>query len=83
MSDDKKDALVPVFVPPLFSLLGEMEQEKGQPLTRDEVEEVRDKATVMVVPKSRAEQLEKSRGRDIDPRNCWQEWQERRGRSAT
>ena len=74
--NDSQDPLVPIFVPALVVLLKNREEEKGAPLTEDEVSEVRDRATVVVVKRSRADEMTKSRGfPDIDPLNCWEEWQ--------
>jgi hypothetical protein len=77
------DPLVPVFTPALVTLLSDLEKDKGAPLTEEEVEEVRDKATVIVLRRSRAEEMTKSRGfMDIDPKNCWSEWLAHRERLA-
>jgi hypothetical protein len=71
-----KERLVPVFMPSLASLLLNREQKKGMPLTREEVLEIRDRATVVMVPESNALTIEERRGyQDIDPRRCWEEWQ--------
>ncbi len=70
---------VPTFMPALALLLRQAEQAKGSPLTRAEVLQVRDKGTCMMLRSSAALELEEKRGfRDIDPENCWEDWQELR-----
>lgn len=72
---------VPVFMPALAHLLRQAEQAKGSPLTRAEVLAVRDQGACMMVRGSAALELEEKRGfRDIDPENCWEEWQALRER---
>ena len=71
--------LVPVFMPPLATVLANHEREKGAPLTEEEVIAIRGKSVVMMMRRSIAEQMAQKRGwRDIDPQNCWQEWQQAR-----
>ncbi|MFZ3001095.1 MAG: DUF2314 domain-containing protein [Undibacterium umbellatum] len=73
MSDEK---LLPVFIPALIALLVNAEDKKSTPLTPDEVLEIRDNASVMMMEKAHADALAESRGYDdIDPENCWYEWQ--------
>ena len=68
--------LIPVFVPALGAILIAAEDQKGTPLTADEVISIRDKAACVMMSTSRAERLAESRGYDdIDPENCWYEWQ--------
>jgi hypothetical protein len=65
-------ALVPVFVPSLASLLMKAESESPHPLTREQVLAIRDAAMVMMLPREVAE----LRGYDdLDPEECWEEWQ--------
>jgi len=67
---------VPTFIPALALLLRQAEQAKGSPLTRAEVLQVRDKGTCMMLRSSIALEMEEKRGfRDIDPEDCWEEWQ--------
>jgi len=67
---------VPVFIPALALLLRQAEQAKGSPLTRAEVLQVRDKGVCMMLRPSAALELEEKRGfRDIDPEDCWEDWQ--------
>lgn len=70
------DQLVPLFIPALGALLINVEDKKGSPLNEEEVLAVRDGATVMMVTKEHAESMAESRGyTDIDPENCWYDWQ--------
>jgi hypothetical protein len=74
-----EEPLIPVFMPTLAALLMNREQEKGAPLTEAEVLEIRDTAIVMMMPESQADAMNDARGYlDIDPENCWQEWQQLR-----
>jgi hypothetical protein len=69
------EKLIYVFMPTLASLLLNAERSKGAPLTYEEVIAVRDKATCVMVPEGVAAQIEEKRGySDIDPENCWEEW---------
>ncbi|KQV45399.1 DUF2314 domain-containing protein [Duganella sp. Root336D2] len=70
------EELVPLFIPALGVLLVNMEDEKGSPLDEDEVLALRDKASVMMVSKEHFESMAESRGyADLDPENCWYDWQ--------
>ncbi len=67
---------VPIFMPALAHLLREAELSKGSPLTRAEVLQARDQGVCMMLRGSAALELEEKRGfRDIDPEDCWEEWQ--------
>lgn len=69
--------LVAVFMPSLVAVLIRSEKQKGMPLAEHEVLETRDKAIVMMMRAEEAAKMEESRGyRDIDPDNCWMEWQQ-------
>ena len=71
-----EEALVAVFVPALVTLLHQAESEKGEPLTEDEVIDIRDKAVCITMKYSQAQAVEAKRGYpDIDPDNVWAEWQ--------
>ncbi|KNC11539.1 hypothetical protein AC790_13285 [Pantoea sp. RIT-PI-b] len=64
-----------VFVPSLISLLLSKAEEKGSPLTEEEVLVIRDNATAISVDAHTALSMSESRGyRDIDPEYCWAEW---------
>jgi hypothetical protein len=75
MNELKEDHLEIIFSPSLLYLLKFKENEKGSDLTEDEVIEIRDKAIGMMIRGSMLRKIEKSQGyRDIDPENCWVEW---------
>jgi hypothetical protein len=70
------DNLIPVFVPSLAQLLALHEEKKGSPLTEDEVRSLRDEAPCIMTPKSFTATQTKSLGfRDVNPKNCWADWQ--------
>lgn len=72
----EEEKLIPVFIPALSALLLRAEQIKAAPLTEAEVLRIRDGRVCMMIAESHAQQLAKSRGYcDIDPANCWHEWQ--------
>jgi hypothetical protein len=71
--------LVLVFIPALAPLLLRAEQEKGSPLTEQEVLAIRDAASCVAVPEEAARAIYEERGyEDIDPDHCWQAWQQLR-----
>lgn len=75
--------LIPVFIPSLVSLLLRHEQDKRSPLTEQEVLSIRDKATVVMVPRSATGPIFERRGYDdVDPERCWEQWQEARKQFA-
>lgn len=70
------DDLVPVFMPALVVLLVHAEDKKGTPLTKDEVHAIRDSGACIMMESGVARKMDDSRGyRDIDPENCWHDWQ--------
>lgn len=72
--DDEQ--LVPVFIPALGPLLIHAEDQKGEPLSYDEVIRIRDNAACVMMRTEHARKLDETRGyRDIDPENCWFDWQ--------
>ncbi len=74
MSDDAD--LIPVFIPSLSAVLIAAEDTKGEPLTNDEVLSIRDSAACIMMTPTDVAKLAESRGYDdIDPENCWYEWQ--------
>lgn len=74
MNQEEKPVLV--CIPPLVALLKSKESQKGSPLTEEEVITIRDNAVAMAVTEDTAKTMEESRGYpDIDPENCWEEWQ--------
>lgn len=73
MAKDKD--LIPVFMPPLATLLAHAEELKGAPLTETDVVRIRDKSVCMMMERKDAEALIPSRGfRDVEPENCWADW---------
>ncbi|MDB0566545.1 hypothetical protein AB6Q13_11495 [Ralstonia solanacearum] len=63
-------------VPALAAILLSVERKKGEPLTKEEVEVLRDNVNVMVVSAEAAKAVEDKRGyTDIEPSRAWQEWQ--------
>jgi len=70
------DNLGPVFMPALSTLLLKAEDDKGCPLTNEEVINIRDNAVVIMMDAEATENMAKSRDyEDIDPENCWYDWQ--------
>jgi len=70
------EELVPVFIPALVAILVNFEDQKGAPLTDAEVMRIRDEAAVIMAPLSVAASMVETRGYvDIDPENCWHDWQ--------
>lgn len=64
-----------VFIPSLISLLISKAEEKGSPLSEEEVLNIRDTATAIRLDAEAALSMIESRGyQDIDPENCWDEW---------
>lgn len=72
----ENEPLVPVFIPALGALLIRAEDLKGEPLSPDEVRRIRDQSACIMMKIKDARKLAESRGyRDIDPENCWFDWQ--------
>ncbi|MDH2066829.1 hypothetical protein [Pantoea sp. GD03673] len=64
-----------VFIPALIPLLLKNENEKGSPLTEEEVSSIRDNASAIEVASDIALTMAECRGyADINPDNCWAEW---------
>jgi hypothetical protein len=64
------------YVPPLAMQLRLAEDAKGRWLTEAEVYEVRDGGTCIALPTSEARAFVAARGGDdINPEDCWVEWQ--------
>jgi hypothetical protein len=69
------DPLVPVFMPSLVTVLLNAERLKGSPLTREEVLQIRDQSTCVMVKRSQVQSIGENRGcDDINPENCWEEF---------
>jgi hypothetical protein len=80
---DSDDQLVLVFMPALAPLLLRAEQLKGAPLTQEEVHRIRDGANCVATRADVALGIEQERGYlDIDPENCWEEFQQLRAQLA-
>lgn len=63
-------------MPALVVLLVHAEDKKGTPLSKDEVFAIRDKAICIMMDVADAHKMNESRGySDIDPENCWYDWQ--------
>ncbi|TWU43704.1 hypothetical protein Poly51_62260 [Rubripirellula tenax] len=74
MNDDAD--LIPVFMPALGAILIAAEDKKGEPLTNDEALTIRDNAACIMMTLADAAKLAESRGYDdLDPENCWYDWQ--------
>jgi hypothetical protein len=71
----QSDKLVPVFNPPLIKLLLQKEKTKGAPLTKEEVLEIRNNATMILIKATEAQKKAHTRGyEDIDPEKAWEQW---------
>ena len=72
MSDD----LIIYPIPSLVATLLNRENAKGFPLTEEEVIAIRDAAPSVTMTREDAAKVDERRGYlDIDPENCWAEWQ--------
>ncbi|KAF6685231.1 MULTISPECIES: hypothetical protein [Pantoea] len=67
--------MIVLFIPSLISLLVSKAEEKGSPLTEEEVLDIRDNATAIVTDAEGVLAVAERRGyQDIDPEHCWEEW---------
>lgn len=67
--------VVPVFIPPLATILAAAERQRGQALSEADVIAMRDAAAVIMMRAEDAERMAVSRGfRDVDPEDCWADW---------
>jgi hypothetical protein len=74
MNDHGNLVIMPM--PSLVATLLNKERAKGSPLTEAEVIGIRDNCPSVAVPRDIVPKIEERRGYlDIDPENCWQEWQ--------
>jgi len=70
------DELIPCFIPALVVLLVNAEDQKDEPLTKEEVIQIRDRADCIMMTIADARKMAESREYpDIDPENCWHDWQ--------
>ncbi|WP_425105763.1 hypothetical protein [Ancylobacter sp.] len=77
MSKDEYLIIYPI--PSLVATLINRERAKGSPLTEEEVIQIRDNCEAVAVPSDVARKIDEARGYlDIDPENCWEEWQRAR-----
>ncbi|WP_437615436.1 hypothetical protein [Erwinia sp. V71] len=68
-----------IFIPALIKLLVHAQQNQSTPLSREEVETIRDNATAVSVPDTIAtEMAQNGSWVDINPERCWEEWQDYR-----
>lgn len=67
--------MILTFIPPLIVLLEAGKSMVGRQLTKIEVEEIRDNATVINLPTEIAQAIIKERGyEDINVDNVWEKW---------
>ena len=72
-----EEELYPCFTPSLIAILLNREKFLGRNLIEEEVNEIRDDSNVVMLPVSMKAKMDESRGYcDINPENCWNEWQE-------
>ncbi|HEY0928156.1 hypothetical protein [Brevundimonas sp.] len=75
-TSSKDEALLIVPMPALVAVLLAAENQKGAPLIKAEVLEIRDGAVCMAMPVHAAERMAEARGyADINPERVWEEWQ--------
>jgi hypothetical protein len=68
--------LVIYISPSLVSTLLNRERAKGSPLTEEEVIQIRDSCPAIALTQEDARRMDELRDYlDIDPENCWEEWQ--------
>lgn len=73
------DKLVIQCVPALITILLSVEQKAGFPLSKVQVETIRDQANVMAVSAEAAKAVDERRGySDLNLASAWEEWQSAR-----
>lgn len=78
MTSDSDDLII-YPVPSLIAVLLNRERAKGEPLTQAEVLGIRDNCQAIAMTRDAALRMDAERGYfDIDPGNCWEEWQRAR-----
>lgn len=71
----RDEKLVPVPIPALGILLLNLEKQKANPLTMQEVIDARDKAICIMLPQSEKLAMDEKRGyRDVDLEDIWASW---------
>ena len=76
MTSADDEELLPVFVPALAAVLLGAEDKQGEPLTFDEVIRIRDQASCIMMSVDDQKRMAERRGDDIDPENCWYDFQQ-------
>ena len=72
-----EDDTILCIVPSLVAQLLRAEQDKGAPLTEEEVLRIRDESDCIAMPTHAHRAVVEERGyEDIDPERCWEQWQE-------
>jgi hypothetical protein len=80
----KSDELLAVPVPSFISILSAEEMVTGKPLTEEEVLEITGSAMSIALRESISDALDACRRyRDIDPEDCWAQWQQTRAELAS
>jgi len=70
------DKFKSVFMPPLSQVLINAENKKGHPLSLNEVLSIKNSAVVIIIKKGLQQELPGDQDEhDIDPENCWHDWQ--------
>jgi hypothetical protein len=71
----KLQELVFTFIPALQVLLTAIEEKRGKPLTKKDVEATRDQGACIAMEPRDAQKLERERGySDLDPELAWEQW---------
>lgn len=74
MSDSVDLVIYPM--PSLVATFLNREEALGRPLTEAEVTEIRDSCPSVTVPIDVVDKIDAERGyKDIDPEQCWEQWQ--------
>ncbi len=74
----EEEQLIPVFKPPLAQMLALAERQKGSPLTEEESNAVRDNSQCVMLTPEKAEWVEEQLGyKDVNPENCYSDWNSR------
>jgi len=72
---EDEETLILTPVPALLAVLLKLEQDKGAALTLEEVEQARDRAECIAMPRHAHDAVVKARGYDdIDPERAWEQW---------
>jgi hypothetical protein len=72
--------VIPVFVPTLRAILEALQSERKKPLTKKQVETIRDDGVCIAMAARDAQRLERERGyADLDAELVWEQWKAIRG----